>query len=152
MGAHDEEGELSRRPGLIGNDGAENAREQEWEGRTTIDANRSGRGSEKPVETSAEKARWRDQGSDPQMSSGPAAIPAAHEGRTYGCNRPTCRSVEKSPCQGGVHIWSPSWRSSTRRFEVDHPGDYATLNSNQLRDSTAVVGILFSFGTVIMRL
>ena len=26
--------------------------------------------------------------------------------------------------------------SRTRRFEVDHPGDYATLNSNQPRDRT----------------
>jgi hypothetical protein len=27
--------------------------------------------------------------------------------------------------------WSP-----IRRFEVEHPGDYATFNSNQLRDRT----------------
>lgn len=32
--------------------------------------------------------------------------------------------------------WSPARRANARRFEVHHPGDYATLNSNQSRDST----------------
>ena len=33
--------------------------------------------------------------------------------------------------------WSPARRANARRFEVHHPGDYATLNFNQSRDSTA---------------
>jgi hypothetical protein len=32
--------------------------------------------------------------------------------------------------------WSPARRSNVGGFEVDHPGDYATLNSNQLTDGT----------------
>ena len=32
--------------------------------------------------------------------------------------------------------WSPARRSNARQFEVEHPGDYATLNSNQPRDRT----------------
>lgn len=35
-----------------------------------------------------------------------------------------------------VMAWSPVRRFNAGRFEVDHPGDYATLISNQLRDST----------------
>jgi hypothetical protein len=31
---------------------------------------------------------------------------------------------------------SPAWRFNAKRFEVHHPGDYATLNSNQPRDRT----------------
>src|SRR5262249_28760648 len=32
--------------------------------------------------------------------------------------------------------WSPTRRFNVGRFEVEHPGDYATFNSNQLRDGT----------------
>jgi len=32
--------------------------------------------------------------------------------------------------------WSPAWRFNAKRFEVEHPGDYATINSNHLRDGT----------------
>jgi uncharacterized membrane protein len=32
--------------------------------------------------------------------------------------------------------WSPIRRANAGSFEVGHPGDYATLNSNQLRDGT----------------
>src|SRR5262245_61203019 len=32
--------------------------------------------------------------------------------------------------------WSPTGRFNVGRFEVEHPGDYATFNSNQLRDGT----------------
>jgi len=32
--------------------------------------------------------------------------------------------------------WSPVQRFNAGRFEVEHPGDYATLISNQLRDGT----------------
>jgi hypothetical protein len=35
-----------------------------------------------------------------------------------------------------VMAWSPVRRFNAGRFEVDHPGDYATLISNQLRDGT----------------
>src|SRR6266705_3023301 len=35
-----------------------------------------------------------------------------------------------------VMAWSPVRRSNAGRFEVDHPGDYATLNSYQPRDGT----------------
>jgi len=38
-----------------------------------------------------------------------------------------------------VMAWSPARRANARRFEVDHPGDYATLNSNQSRDSTRAI-------------
>jgi len=34
--------------------------------------------------------------------------------------------------------WSPTRRFNVGRFEVEHPGDYATFNSNQLRDGTIV--------------
>jgi hypothetical protein len=40
-----------------------------------------------------------------------------------------------------VMAWSPVRRFNAGRFEVDHPGDYATLISNQLRDGT-VIGIM----------
>jgi len=33
--------------------------------------------------------------------------------------------------------WSPAWRFNAKRFEVEHPGDYATINSNHLRDGTS---------------
>src|SRR5262249_55691366 len=33
--------------------------------------------------------------------------------------------------------WSPTRRFNVGRFEVEHPGDYATFNSNQLRDGTS---------------
>ena len=33
-----------------------------------------------------------------------------------------------------VMAWSPVRRSNAGRFEVEHPGDYATLNSYQPRD------------------
>jgi hypothetical protein len=36
-----------------------------------------------------------------------------------------------------VMAWSPAWRSNAKRFEVDHPGDYATLNSHQPSDGTS---------------
>jgi hypothetical protein len=57
-------------------------------------------------------------------------------------------TVEKTLIRGGVRLKSvrtnaivrhgvaPAWRSNARRFTVHHPGDYATLNSNQSRDST----------------
>jgi hypothetical protein len=32
--------------------------------------------------------------------------------------------------------WSPIRRANAGSFEVAQPGDYATLNSNQLRDGT----------------
>src|SRR5258708_16992523 len=32
--------------------------------------------------------------------------------------------------------WSPARRVNARRFEVEHPGDYATLNSYQPPDGT----------------
>jgi len=32
--------------------------------------------------------------------------------------------------------WSPVRRFNAERFEVEHPGDYATLNSYQLRYGT----------------
>jgi hypothetical protein len=35
-----------------------------------------------------------------------------------------------------VMAWSPVRRFNAGWFEVDHPGDYATLNSYQLRDGT----------------
>jgi hypothetical protein len=35
--------------------------------------------------------------------------------------------------------WSPARRSNAGWFEVDHPGDYATLNSHQPSDGTARV-------------
>src|SRR5260370_13391148 len=35
-----------------------------------------------------------------------------------------------------VMAWSPVRRFNAGRFEVDHPGDYATLNSYQPRDGT----------------
>ena len=34
--------------------------------------------------------------------------------------------------------WSPTRRFNVGRFEDEHPGDYATFNSNQLRDGTLV--------------
>ena len=37
-----------------------------------------------------------------------------------------------------IMAWSPARRANARRFEVHHPGDYATLNFNQSRDSTRV--------------
>ena len=36
-----------------------------------------------------------------------------------------------------VMAWSPVRRSNAGIDGVEHPGDYATLNSNQLRDGTA---------------
>jgi len=33
--------------------------------------------------------------------------------------------------------WSPVRRTNAGRFEVDHPGDYATLNSYHPADGTA---------------
>jgi hypothetical protein len=33
--------------------------------------------------------------------------------------------------------WSPVRRTNVGRFEVDHPGDYATLNSYHPDDGTA---------------
>jgi hypothetical protein len=57
-------------------------------------------------------------------------------------------TVEKTLIRGGVRLKSgrtnaivrhgvaPAWRSNARRFKIHHPGDYATLNSNQSRDST----------------
>jgi hypothetical protein len=41
-----------------------------------------------------------------------------------------------------VMAWSPAWRSNAKWFEVEHPGDYATLNSYQPRDGTIGIGIL----------
>jgi hypothetical protein len=38
--------------------------------------------------------------------------------------------------------WSPVRRFNAGRFEVDHPGDYATLNSYQLRDGSLELGAL----------
>jgi hypothetical protein len=35
-----------------------------------------------------------------------------------------------------VMAWSPGRRFNAGRFEVKHPGDYATLNSYQPRDGT----------------
>jgi hypothetical protein len=35
-----------------------------------------------------------------------------------------------------VMAWSPVRRFNAGRFEVEHPGDYATLNSYQPRDGT----------------
>jgi hypothetical protein len=32
--------------------------------------------------------------------------------------------------------WSPVRRTNAGRFEVDHPGDYATFNSSHLTDAT----------------
>jgi hypothetical protein len=37
--------------------------------------------------------------------------------------------------------WSPVRRTNAGRFEVDHPGDYATLNSYQPSDGTLANGI-----------
>jgi hypothetical protein len=34
--------------------------------------------------------------------------------------------------------WSPVRRVNAGRFEVKHPGDYATFNSNHSRDATLV--------------
>ena len=34
--------------------------------------------------------------------------------------------------------WSPVRRANAGCFEVDHPGDYATLTSNHIRDGTAI--------------
>ena len=45
-----------------------------------------------------------------------------------------------------VMAWSPARRANARRFEVHHPGDYATLNSNQSRDSTRA-----RYGTSLVR-
>src|SRR5258705_10174638 len=39
-----------------------------------------------------------------------------------------------------VMAWSPVRRFNAGRFEVDHPGDYATLNSYQPRDGTHSIG------------
>jgi len=33
--------------------------------------------------------------------------------------------------------WSPVRRTNAGRFEVDHPGDYATFNSYHLTDATS---------------
>src|SRR5438552_15810831 len=38
-----------------------------------------------------------------------------------------------------VMVWSPARRVNAGRFEVDHPGDYATFNSNRIADGTAPV-------------
>ena len=35
-----------------------------------------------------------------------------------------------------VMAWSPARRVNAGRFEVDHPGDYATFNSNRIPDGT----------------
>jgi hypothetical protein len=40
--------------------------------------------------------------------------------------------------------WPPARRSKAGRFEVEHPGDYATINSNHLRDGTGGRGALLS--------
>ena len=40
--------------------------------------------------------------------------------------------------------WSPVRRTNAGRFEVEHPGDYATLNSYQPRDATVSDGCLTS--------
>ena len=40
--------------------------------------------------------------------------------------------------------WSPVRRFNAGCFEVEHPGDYATLNSYQLRDGTEIRRPVFS--------
>jgi hypothetical protein len=44
--------------------------------------------------------------------------------------------------------WSPVRRTNAGRFEVDHPGDYATLNSYHPVDGTgsAILGVMFFVG------
>jgi hypothetical protein len=37
--------------------------------------------------------------------------------------------------------WSPVRRTNAGRFEVDHPGDYATLNSYHPSDATRTQGL-----------
>ncbi len=59
--------------------------------------------------------------------------------RSIGSNQLSkrCSSVAASGCNRVVQMlslimaWSPAWRFNAKRFEVHHPGDYATLNSNQ---------------------
>src|SRR6202023_597299 len=41
----------------------------------------------------------------PRISSGPAAIGAAHKGRTYDCTRPSCTNAHKTPCQPGASAY-----------------------------------------------
>jgi hypothetical protein len=46
-----------------------------------------------------------------------------------------CNTVGSHQCYR-LSLRAPAWRSNARRFEVLHPGDNATLNSNQSRDGT----------------
>src|SRR5438477_5694848 len=47
-----------------------------------------------------------------------------------------CGSEESAFVVALVMAWSPVRRVNAGRFEVKHPGDYATFNSNHSRDTT----------------
>jgi hypothetical protein len=44
-------------------------------------------------------------GFNPRISSGPAAIGAAHKGRTYDCTRPYCKNAHENSCQPGASTY-----------------------------------------------
>src|SRR4051794_10760309 len=47
-----------------------------------------------------------------------------------------CSNGESDFVVALVMAWSPVRRVNAGRFEVKHPGDYATFNSNHSRDAT----------------
>src|SRR3954453_11617138 len=57
-----------------------------------------------------------------------------------------CSNGESDFVVALVMAWSPVRRVNAGRFEVKHPGDYATFNSNHSRDATLVVSATDSFG------
>ena len=122
MGGHDPKGELSRCSRLIIRDSTVFFK-LNWEGQSRRDANRPGRGSEKPVETSAEERDgviW-----DPIRDYHQGQRPSRSHTKAGTWLQPThlAETSRKSLPRGRPHMVS-SPRSNARRFEVEH-GHYA---------------------------
>ena len=77
------------------------------------------RGLNKPEALSEHQARRRewDQSAD---TSGPAAIGAAHKGRTYDCTRPSCTNAHKTPCQTGASTYDKAVHAARLKIRHSH--------------------------------
>src|SRR5438552_17063704 len=62
-----------------------------------------------------------------------------------------CGSKESAFVVALVMAWSPVRRVNAGRFEVKHPGDYATFNSNHSRETTSVRKLLQSHSHLVLR-
>jgi hypothetical protein len=71
-------------------------------------------------------------GINPRISSGPAAIGAAHKGRTYDCTRPYCTNAYKNPCQTGAST-----------YDNAHPGNVGFMED-------VMNGIIYLVGLIVI--